>query len=194
MTPVDHIPPPRTETMMVGVCGSEYDDTKSPERLDAASLRAWNAEITAQDALELGAVEPIKSNHNVGTGSVRSNGSRRKLSLYPGKSRGKDALARDETESVISSVSTHRSKKSLASISSWFSTSNGVPEIEKKPRKSGGGAITAANLAILNQMNYDVPLGKDFPRERPVRQSSKQAKTPKSVEANGENFWWPTIF
>ena len=78
-------------------------------------------------------------------GSVKSSESRR---------RGNRSMDRDENESIISSVSTHRSTKS-AGIAVVLSGGNNV-KYEKKNKKSS--AITAENLAILNRLNGDEEL------------------------------------
>ena len=131
-----------------------------------------------------------RSRTRTGPGSIRSNESRRRL--CPGKKRGKQAMERDETESVISSVSTHRSVRSLGSLSlSWFRNPNGekIENVVKNKKKSGG-AITAENLAILNELNGDTS------RERPADRARRQQKTPedRDIDRGRDNFWWPSLF
>ena len=182
--------------------GSDFDDQRKPDFLDAAALKAMESqarlsdeidhELRGDSALHLGRSGSVRG----GPKSIRSNQSRKLLSQSPGKRRGKQAMERDETESVISSVSTHRSVKSSASLSmSWFRNVDGE-KVQKSSRNrtNGGSAITAENLAILNAMN-DNDQGKiPTPIERPQGRVgvNKQLKTPDSV--NNDSTWWPKLF
>lgn len=179
--------------------GTGNDDQRLPNFLDAAALRAMEAEqarhlndyefeMRGESALVMGRAGSTRS----GARSIRSNQSRRLLSMSPGKKRGKQAMERDETESVISSVSTHRSAKSITSLSlSWFRPGNGE-KTSRNSKKSSSGAITVENLAILNIMNGDdagkIPASID----RNAGRMGKQQKTP--GDRNSESAWWPKLF
>jgi hypothetical protein len=154
-------------------------DTKlvTGDRLDAAALKAM-------DALNQATV----------TGRVGSSNSSKRVSVKsPGKRRGKQALERDETESVISSVSTHRSAKSIGSLSSWFSGKMGNTSSSKNPP---GGGITAENLAILNSMNDEeraAEIRKEEGFKSPKRRESlRRNKTPD--DRKDDKPWWPKLF
>lgn len=146
------------------------------DKLDYAALQAMDAAYLALQAAE---VEPSVLRGRR-PGSVRSNDSRmsRMLSISM-KKRGKQAMERDETESVITSVSTHRSGRSL----------NSQKSRNKSQSNRRCNAITAENLAILNRINGD-GLGSayDFPSE----DSKRNPKT--SPEKTNNNEWWPKIF
>ena len=119
------------------------------------------------------------------SGSVKSRESRRRS----------QALERDETESVISSVSTHRSGRS-ANSTSWV----------KRKQKT---QITAENLAILNRLNGDdegngaggggggVDGGAGAPKVRapdrgqPTPATSRKTKTTEEAPVAS---WWPKLF
>lgn len=182
--------------------GSEFDDQRKPDFLDAAALKAMESQARLSEEIE----HEFRGDSSLGLGrsgsarggprSIRSNQSRRLLSMSPGKRRGKQAMERDETESVISSVSTHRSVKSSASLSmSWFRNVDGE-KVQKssKNRSNGGSAITAENLAILNAMSNDDKGKVTAPIVRPHGRGgvNKQLKTPDS--ANSDNTWWPKLF
>lgn len=187
------INPSRIET------GTSLVEQRQPDFLDAAALRSMEAqqarlseeneyEMRGESALVMGRAGSTRS----GPRSIRSNQSRRILSMSPGKKRGKQAMERDETESVISSVSTHRSVKSLASTSmSWFRNQNGE-KIMKNSKRNSGGAITAENLAILNILNGDEPGKVSLPAERTFGKVVKQQKTP--GDRNPDSTWWPKLF
>ena len=120
-----------------------------------------------------GLVSSTLRNHMTRNGSVKSRESRRKKTLE-----------RDETESVISSVSTHRSGRSHRSAAS--ST--------KRPLKS---QITAENLAILNRLNGDdvvpdvgVGVAKARHKAAPTPATSRKMKTTEEAAAS----WWPRLF
>ena len=185
---VDYIPSPDK---------TECDDIKILERLDAATLKSIEARRVIKDTfndVRNPAAEGRAAVFKNGPGSIQSSGSRRKLSLFPGKKRGKKAMERDESESVISSVSTHRSGKSVGAASvSWFGKSR--EEIPSDERKAGG-AITAENLAILNKMNNDGTTIRDIPINRPDRRPSRQQKTPgdRNINTSNDNSWWPKLF
>ena len=141
----------------IDVIGTDLDTKSSPyvpssslQRLDAASLQANDSayrhqqqQQQQQQGLGTGHVMPSPQkggllystlssrSRSVRSGSVKSRESRRRT----------QALERDETESVISSVSTHRSGRSQNSSS-----------IKRKGQKS---QITAENLALLNRLNGD---------------------------------------
>lgn len=150
----------------------------------------YEYEMRGESALVMGRAGSNRS----GPRSIRSNQSRRILSMSPGKKRGKQAMERDETESVISSVSTHRSVKSMASTSmSWFRSPNGDKIMKNSKRNSGGGgAITVENLAILNILNGDDHGRASVPVERIPAKVEKQQKTP--GDRNADSAWWPKLF
>ena len=103
-------------------------------------------------------------------------------------------MERDETESVISSVSTHRSTKSNGiSAASWFGS---LREEKSDEHKKLGVAITAENLAILNKMNNDDTTLRDILITRPPRRPSRQQESPddKNIIVSNDANWWPTIF
>ena len=189
MVDVDYIPsPPR----------AECDNAKILDRLDAATLKAIEARRSILNeprntSTAGSSLIPVKNKS--GPKSIQSNRSRRsKLSSFPEKRRGKQALERDETESVISSVSTHRSTKStgIAAVS-WF----GSPREEKPDEdRKLGVTITAENLAILNKMNHGDTMLRDILITRPSRRPSRQQKSPddKNIIVSNDANWWPALF
>jgi hypothetical protein len=160
------------------------------EAQQARLSEGYEYEMRGDSALVMGRAGSNRS----GPRSIRSNQSRRILSMSPGKKRGKQAMERDETESVISSVSTHRSVKSMASTTiSWFRSPNGDKIMKNSKRNSGGGgAITVENLAILNILNGDDHGKVPLPIERTPAKVVKQQKTP--GDRNADSAWWPKLF
>ena len=112
--------------------------------------------------------------NSIKSGSVKSGESRRKQSA---------TLERNETESVISSVSTHRSGRSKNKL---------------KNNNKIQSQITAENLAILNKMNADEDrehgTAGDCSKIRPSSQQLDYAvKKTKTIEETTVS-WWPKLF
>ena len=118
----------------------------------------------------------LRSSQKNGSGSVKSGESRRKHST---------TLERNETESVISSVSTHRSSERSNKI---------------KTNHKIQSQITAENLAILNKMNEeDISHGATgdgsnlLPaanRKQPMDYDVRKTKTIEETAVS----WWPKLF
>ena len=108
------------------------------------------------------------------SGSVKSGESRRKHSA---------TLERNETESIISSVSTHRSQR--------------LNKLKNNNNKMQS-QITAENLAILNKMNEDEEgqhdTTGDFSKTRPTNQQlDSDVRKTKTIEETTVS-WWPKLF
>jgi hypothetical protein len=147
-------------------------------RLDAEALR------------HLDYTEPPRSKPLASVRSGRSGGLR---SVRSGRRVKKDVLDRDESDSIISSVSTHRS---------------GRPQ--KVPRSKGSrnprhATITAENLAILNRLNGDRSgpgmdeegdnnMGNYKYDREPSRQQVQRTKQSDQIVTSGMASWWPNLF
>ena len=147
-------------------------------RLDAEALRHLNYS------------EPPRSKPLASVRSGRSGGLR---SVRSGRRAKKDVLDRDDSDSIISSVSTHRS---------------GRPH--KVPRSKGSrnprhATITAENLAILNRLNGDRSgpgveeeddnnMGNYKYDREPSRQHVQRTKQSDQIVTSGMASWWPNLF
>ena len=179
----------------------------SSQRLDAESLRA-NEEIyrlqQAVESLGLGTghapPSPARGGLLLASTLSRSRSQSRSGSVNSRDSRRRNrALERDDNESMISSVSTHRSGRSQKS--------GAVPPSGAKRKLKS--QITAENLAILNRLNGDddgdngaaegdggnaarAP-GGGAARARqttPTPTTSRRTKTTEETPAS----WWPRLF
>lgn len=175
---------------------SSSSSSSSSHRLDAEALKAneaaYRQHLIPDGGLGTGHRPP--SPHKGGllsaTLSSRSRTASRSGSVKSRESRRRSqALERDETDSVISSVSTHRSGRSTNSTS-WV----------KRKQKT---QITAENLAILNRLNGDdegagtgggeggAPKVRVSDRGQPTPTTSRKTKTTEEAPAAS---WWPKLF
>jgi hypothetical protein len=172
--------------------------TSSLQRLDAEALKAnemiYRHQVMTDGGLGTGHSHPPSPNKGglmYATLSSRSRTASRSGSVKSRESRRRSqALERDETESVISSVSTHRSGRS-ANSTTWV----------KRKQKT---QITAENLAILNRLNGDeeggaaaggdgggAPKVRVSDRGQPTPTTSRKTKTTEEAPAAS---WWPKLF
>jgi hypothetical protein len=164
----------------------------SLEMLDQGSHRLDAESLKANEALYRPHKTPTAANGTLGTGhdapssparggllsSTLSSRSRsRNGSVKSRESRRKQTLERDETESVISSVSTHRSGRSHRSATSLM----------KRPQKS---QITAENLKLLNQLNGD----DGAPDTAKARATAPTPVTNSRKTEEAAASWWPRLF
>ena len=176
--------------------------SSSSQRLDAESLRA-NEEIyrlqQAVESLGLGTGHALPSPSRGGllasTLSSRSRSQSRSGSVNSRDSRRRSrALERDDNESMISSVSTHRSGRSHQS--------GALASGAKRKVKS---QITAENLAILNRLNGDDDVsggdgGEAAARAAAAARARQTTPTPttsrrtKTTEEAPAASWWPRLF
>lgn len=157
---------------------SAADHVRSLQRLDAEALEA-NEAIYRHQMLEggLGTGHSIPSPTRNGLTSNRSRSRNGSIKSGNSRRRRKQTLDRDETESIVSSVSTHRSGRTNGSMSSWIN------------RKQKSSKITAENLAILNRMNDGESDNNIHSNAQPNPATSHDRKN-----AAEDGFWWPTLF
>lgn len=116
----------------------------------------------------------------------RSSDGRSRRGKSPGRRRKKDVLEREETDSIISSVSTHRSGKS--SYTNKTSQSNK----SKKSTKSNGFELTKEALDKLNNINQGQSDGRDASKGQtnsPQKGLNDNNANKKSKDPNAATWW-----
>jgi len=119
----------------------------------------------------------------------RSSDGRSRRGKSPGRRRKKDVLEREETDSIISSVSTHRSGKSS------YTNKTAQSSKSKKSSKSNGFELTKEALDKLNNINqgtYQVDThtnGKDNTPRSPQQKKADSNKS-KQPATTTPTSWW----
>jgi hypothetical protein len=133
-------------------------------------------------------VDDLKKSKS-GESENRSSDGRSRRGKSPGRRRKKDVLEREETDSIISSVSTHRSGKSS------YTNKTAQSSKSKKSSKSNGFELTKEALDKLNNINqgtYQVDThtnGKDNTPRSPQQKKADSNKS-KQPATTTPTSWW----
>ena len=132
--------------------------------------------------------DDIKKSKSGEMSENRSSDGRSRRGKSPGRRRKKDVLEREETDSIISSVSTHRSGKS--SYTNKTSQSNK----SKKSNKSNGFELTKEALDKLNNINQGNSPTKPNVTSKELSNSPKKGNennaTNKPATTPTPTTWW----